>query len=832
MLNKTSLLAVMLVMLITVNVSAQVTINEFQSSNTKTIKDPQYGAYADWIELYNAGTDTVKIGGYGITDNLSNPTKYILPQGTKINPKGFLIIWADSKATGLHTSFALSKDGEEIGLFDTTGVIVDTLTFTVQASDISTGRYPDGSTVFMAMNNPTPGYKNDSTSLTPVLPKPTLSLPGGSFTNSQTLVLSSDVPDVQIRYTLDGTVPDTLAFLYSAPLTLDTTVVVRAAAFKPGHLPSKIVSATYIINFSSVLPIVSLITDPRNFFSDTSGIYVIGTNGVAGYCSTAPRNWNQEWERPLLFQFFDTTNTVQFEADCSVQIFGGCTRLYDQKSLALYSREEYGVSKFNYKFFKDRETTEFNNLVLRSSGQDWWRTMFRDAFIQTMLRNGMTMLDYQAYTPTVAFLNGRYWGIHNMREKLNEHYLETYYGVDPQTVTILEGNASVSQGSNAEYKKDVSGYLETHSLSDSANYAYIQTKIDVPYYTEYVIAQMYISNADWPGGNIKFWKDNAPGAKWRWLIYDTDFGFWGNSRGVASYDMVNHMTATTNLIEKNPLWSTLIFRKLTENVVWKNFFIQRMAAHMNTTFETNRVVALIDSMKQNIAPEMPRHKIRWTKSASYPTSWDSLVNQMVAFARLRPSYMRSHMQNKFGLTGSARLRLATNYGGRGRVEIAGLDMPLDAKELIFFKDTPLPVKAIPNQGYKFVRWSGKSQSSSDSIVTVLNGEAALTAIFAPQDSILVDNETPPVVHDFALGQNYPNPFNPTTEITFSLPATGLTILTVYNTLGEEVQTIVNAELTAGSHTYQFNASNINSGVYFYRLTQGEHTTVKKMVLVK
>ena len=177
------------------------------------------------------------------------------------------------------------------------------------------------------------------------------------------------------------------------------------------------------------------------FFSDTSGIYVEGTNGIPGRCRSYPVNWNQDWERETQFTFFEPDGAGGFERvldqGAGVAIFGGCSRIYPQKSLELHARSRYGASDFAYRFFDGVDIESFDDLVLRSSAQDWWRTMFRDGMIQTVTRH--MDLDGQAYRPALVFLNGEFWGIHNIREKLNEDWVTGHYGHPDDEVELIEG---------------------------------------------------------------------------------------------------------------------------------------------------------------------------------------------------------------------------------------------------------------------------------------------------------------------------------------------------------------------------------------------------------
>ena len=100
---------------------------------------------------------------------------------------------------------------------------------------------------------------------------------------------------------------------------------------------------------------------------------------------------------------------------------------------------------------------------------------------------------------------------------------------------------------------------------------------------------------------------------------------------------------------------------------------------------------------------------------------------------------------------------------------------------------------------------------------------------AYSDVVNVD-VTAPV--QFELSQNYPNPFNPSTTINFSIPQSSIVTLKVFNTLGQEVKTLVNQNMESGVHSISFDASELNSGIYFYRLDAGQFSEVRKMTLIK
>ncbi len=708
-------------------------INEFMASNSTTITDPDFNNYADWIEIYNSGSTSINLKDYYITDNLSQPQKFKIQNDLIVETGGYVLIWADDANTGNHANFKLSADGESIGLYNPAVQLIDTTSFGVQQTDISFGRFPNGTNNWFKFSPATPGAANLESGIFNILPVPSVSIQSGFFPSSINVSASHSIQDVIIRFTSDGTIPESTSSVYIIPLQIDSTSVLRFRAFKDGYTPSITETRTYFINEQTDLPVFSLVTDPENFFSDTSGIYVIGTNGIIGNCSTGPRNWNQDWERPVSLEFFEFDKSLAFKVNTGVKINGGCSRLYPQKSLAFFFRGEYGNDKLRYRLFDDIPVYEYNNFILRSSGQDWWRTMFRDAMVQTLVEKGMK-LDYQDYRPSILFINGEYWGIHNIREKLNEHYVFYHHGVDKDNIDLIEiSKGTVANSGDVAAYNEMINFLSTNNMADPANYDYIKSTVDMDEYIDYQIAQIYAANGDWPGSNMKLWRERAAGSKWRWMIYDLDFTFGGNAQGLATTNTLAQATATNGPAWPNPPWSTLMLRKLLDNPDFKNEFIQRFAAHVNTTFESNHVLAVIDSMANNIASEIPRHKERWPQSISFGDSWQELVDIMRNFAVDRPENVRGHFYSKFGISGSNSLVISRNNPGWGKIFTTTVEVKNNGSTNIFFKDIPIRIKALPMPGYKFVRWEGVSTEISPEIFVVLNTNTTLTAVFEPAE---------------------------------------------------------------------------------------------------
>ena len=181
---------------------------------------------------------------------------------------------------------------------------------------------------------------------------------------------------------------------------------------------------------------VSVSTDPVNLWDPMKGIYVEGTNGVEGYCY-GKTNWNQEWERQATFEYFTPDGVKKISTDAGIKINGGCSRTNPQKSLGVYFRDKYGPDEIRYPLFNSKNADRFKSIMLRNSGNDFNRTQLQDAMMQTLIMGQMD-IDYMAYTPAALYLNGAYWGVQNIREKSSTDYLYTNYGLDEDSVDILE----------------------------------------------------------------------------------------------------------------------------------------------------------------------------------------------------------------------------------------------------------------------------------------------------------------------------------------------------------------------------------------------------------
>jgi len=631
----------------------------------------------------------------------------------------------------IHTNFKLSSAGETLYLSNDNHTILDSLQYPMLKKNESFGRIA-GTNNTGIFKETTPGRTNNTQAYNQRLSIPERSHIGG-FYNQGILLKWAHTNDDDtlshppVYYTTDGSIPTTRSHLFTNEgIQIDSTMVLRFRALADGALPSDVQTESYFINETHELPVISISTDPENLWSDHKGIYVVGTNGTGGN-GHDNANWNQDWEIPIGFEFYDKEKTRQIETGAGAKIFGGWSRLNPMKSLAIFFRSEYGLGEVEYPFFQNKDITQFESIVLRNSGNDFssqGHSMFRDGLMQTLVHG--TEIDGLGFQPAVVYLNGEYWGIHNIREKINEHYVAANGGVQPDEIDLLYNGSGLnyfaaSNGSAEDYDSLID-YVRRNLLFFPAQYERVNQMMDMNNYIDYMAAQIYYANTDWPGNNTKLWKSQKPDGKWRWILYDTDFGFGLSYGGQAWHNTLTFALEPNGPAWPNPSWSTLLFRQLFDSPSFRDSFTNRMADLMNTSFKPSHANHVIDSLAGLIYREIPRHMATVTRSGAWggsTTGWYDQITQLKTFARERPHYIEEFFTDQQGPLGVGALKstvLKNATPDFGIIRINRLNITDSYWSGDYFSDVDIPVKAIPKAGYEFVEWTGDIQSSDPEIV--------------------------------------------------------------------------------------------------------------------
>ncbi len=687
-------------------------INEFQALNASTIRSVDFFEYNDWIELYNDENYAVNIGNYCLTDDLSDSFRYEIPPYTFIEPKSYLLFWADGRdyvRTGYHTNFRLG-DREEIGLYNAEGVLIDSVRYPDQISDFSYGRQPDATGQWVYFDQPTPRETNSTAGAQQQTEPPQFSVHGGFFNAALSIELNANAASSDIFYTVDGSVPDNTSIPYTGAIDIDESKVIRARVYRHGFLASKVITHTYIIGQRYGLPVISLSTDPLFLFDDRFGIYV-----------DEDLEKRKDWERLVHLQFFDTNGDLQFDIDAGMRLFGRTAMYLPQKSLAIFMRRKYGTSELNYPLFPDLDLDTFESFILRSSSDDWELTLFRDAMIHTLIAQNFN-IDTQAYRPCIVFLNGEFWGIHNIREKYNEYYLQSHHDVDADQLDIVFNNLlkgvnsiQVLAGDSEKYSELIL-FIQQRKNPVLSDYRQFQQLLNVDNYIDYCIAQMFSANIAWRH-NRKLWRPKTANGRFQWIFYDLD-------RGYKVWDR--------NTLE-DMFYSDPVFQWLCKIESFKHDFIGRYASHINISLTTEKTLKHIDSLKSNIEAEIPKHLEKWQAIGSVER-WQEKVEDMREFARKRPAFARGDINNVFDLDGTCELAVLYSNAAAGNIYVHGLAVPADSFNGTFYKNIPIQLKAVPDYGYRFSHWQWNEQVQDDSIAIAIQADSQIKAVFEPYTS--------------------------------------------------------------------------------------------------
>lgn len=783
-----------------------VIINEVVSSNSSGIEDED-GDRPDWIELYNPGSASINLSGYGLSDDFKSPFKWRFP--LKLIPaRGFLTILASGKnrtnSARLHTNFRLSASGETVILTRPDSQVVDIVHTPSLLPDFAYGRQPDGSSNLLYLATPTPSAQNRSASGRALLHPPICSHEAGWYDNALDISLVSSDLDAAIHYTLDGAEPSLESPLYTVPIRIvdrnresngisliqgtstnnqhtdgwkppkglvRKLTVVRARAFRDDALPSQITTKSFAIGpaTNSGLPVISLSVAPAELFDFNRGIYMLGqffyawrnahpTEVLTGH---SPANYTQrgpDWERPAYLEFFNPARQLEFGTEIRLDIQGQSSRSFRQKSLGIKTRPD----PINYPIFPGlrrhgdgTSLLQFSHLRLRNSGNDWVYTMFRDALCHR-LADGLGF-DTEAYRPALVFLDGEYWGLHNIREQRDAQYLASHYGVRETDAVICSGDGSLVEGPAGANQPflNLREFIRTHELSVAANFEKVAQQIDIRNFILYHAACIYFGNADWPHNNVNLWRDRSGSVnggavsprdgRWRWMLFDCDLAYghpW--TGGVSDPTLAAVLSPSGRVgLGTDAGWSTLLFRGLMQNPEFRQEFINTSADLLNSWFRESRAVATVESMRSVIAPAMPEHFARWQTQA--PTNmWTNEVKVLTSFARQRPIVLRQQYVVEMHLAGYTTLTVDVSDPAAGRVRVNQLtiDATLPGVEAApypwrgwYFREVPVELEALANPGWEFGRWEVSPQPQNpapDPTARIsLTDPANWKAIFVP-----------------------------------------------------------------------------------------------------
>ena len=580
------------------------------------------GSGNDWIELYNAADHSVDLTGIGLSDQTKHPRRWQCPEGAIIPAKGYVTVLLTGKGgqSGIQNGrycadFSLAV-GETAVLAEPDGTLVDKVTLFEQYRDVSYGR-ADGHERYRYFAEATPGAANTTPSYARKAADVGFSAPGGQHSDKRlTLELTADA-DVTIYYTTDGSDPTTSSKAYKGPIELKNSAVIKAVAWQKDVIPSDLCVQSYILGANHGVRIVSVSGDSAVLDGKT-GMLMTGIKGEGG---------------EAYVEVYEPDGARVIAQKCLMKLAGHSSREHEgQKGFSLRAKKIYGSSRFNYALFSNRDYTSYKSFVMRASGQDCRQTFMRDSILSTLAAD--TSVLYRETEVCVVYVNGRYWGAYNMRERICNDMIAQFHGWDnPDDVEYKEGG-----GYTSESYQQLVAWVTAHDLTDDAEVTQLRGMMDIENYLEYVMLEMYINNQDL--GNIGFYRNPKADGLWRWALFDLDLSFQLAGDNVAAWlegESVGSITDQSNLL----------FRKLMKNAGLRDWFLRRMGQLLATTFSAENVTAKIQARYALLEPEMEAECARWGWTTA---TWRRYGQRMMNYAKSRPANLAQYLITDFKLT--------------------------------------------------------------------------------------------------------------------------------------------------------------------------------------
>ncbi|MFN5619728.1 MAG: CotH kinase family protein [Flavobacteriales bacterium] len=647
--------------------SSQIVVNEFCVANYSDWD--QGGDNEDWLELYNTSGTNVNIGGYWLSNSIDNPQKWQIPTGTTINANSHLIILLsgtgdyDPNQFGyLNTSFRVTQtNGEDVVFSNASGTVLesyDMATIGAFQGNHSYGRVTDGSANFAIFTNPTQNASNGGANYTGYASKPLISEQAGYKSAAINVSITAGAGET-IYYTLDGTEPTNGSTPYTGPIAITTTNCLRAIAYSADAaiLPSFIETNTYF------------------FGNDNHQVMVVHISGA----SLSDGAWSGNEFTHI--EFFTPGGNFITEATGDSNEHGNDSNAYPQRGFDYVTRDALGyANEVQHPVFSSSDRQGYERLIFKAAANDNYPSAggahIRDSYVHRLSEVGNLHLDERKVESCIVYINGQYWGVYDVREKVDDtDYTKFYYDQPDGFVDFIKtwGGTWNEYGSNADWNTLV-GFITTNSMADPANYNYVLTQYNHLSLIDYFILNGYVVCTDWLNWNTAWWRGRNPNGdarRWRYALWDNDatFGHYVNYTGVPSTAPTADPCQIDGMGDVGGQGHIPVLNALFDNEEFFADYIQRYATLSNTIFSCDRMIEVLDSMIAVIEPEMPRQCTRWGGTVA---EWQSNVQTMRDFILARCNdEVVSGIEDCYTVEA---VNVTIEIDGDGQIEVEGLEL--------------------------------------------------------------------------------------------------------------------------------------------------------------
>ena len=697
---KKILLILALVIVTFIKSNCQIVINEYSASNTNILTDFQ-GDFEDYVELFNNTSTTINLAGYALSDNATNLGKWIFPATVNIPANGRLLVYCSSKDTvtpggQVHTSFKLTQcKNEKIILSSPSLIILDSLTMIRTQNNHSRGRTADGAATWGLFTTPNPNGANVG-ALVEYADRPVMSVAPGFYTSSQNVALSTSQPNITIRYTTNGTIPTATSTIYSTPIVVNTTTVIRAVCF------------------SSDPTIVPSFTETNTFFMNVTHSPSFNVISVCGNYTSLFSTGN---DIRTSVEFFDTLKNFKWEYEGSSQKHGHDSWAYPQKAFRIYAEDEYGyLDNMPEQFFPNSPRAEFKQIILKAAASDNFAGNFgrntahmRDAYCHTFSIKYGWEFDERNYAPTVIYINGQYWGVYEIREKVDDDYCDYYYNQPENKIDLIRhwGGATniIDAGSDTGWT-NLRNFCVGNNMAIPANYNYVESVLNINSLIDFFVLNNYVANSDHMNWNTMWWRGRkGAGVKWKYVLWDQDniFDLGENYTGLPTTGPeLDPCAPFQKFTNSNIIFHTQIINALLNNPTFKKAYQDRYANWLSTSLTCDTLLAHLKWFEDLLTPEMAGQVARWPGNGASVAKWHDHVDSVRDFILKRCTLIGSPSDSS--CIPVKRIVYNVDAVGMGTIKVEGITVTSYPKRFVTGGDSIYNIEAVPNPGYIFKTW--------------------------------------------------------------------------------------------------------------------------------
>ena len=823
-------------------VDAQVLINEYSAANYTQFKD-NYGSTEDWVEFYNSSTNAVDISNYYLSDDATKPTKWQFPKGAIVAAKGFLRVWCSGRdssnvATGhFHASFKLTqtkKKNENLTFSSPTKVLIDQQKVTETGNHQSWARFPDGASKWYINLKPTPNNSNTNAKVFKgFAEKPSVNIPAGFYPKAQTIALSTVDTTLTIRYTLTGKEPNITSSIYTKPILIDTIKVLKARSFSKDTavLPSFVQFNTYFINKTHSMVVVSISGDSLELMA----------------------NGNKNLKPVGSFEYFLKDKSKGSKGYGEYNPHGQDSWANDHRSIDFEMRDEFGYnSVIGEKMYDLTSRTEFQKVILRAAGDDNYPANFnssnkgsahmRDAYVQNLAKRGGLNLDVRVGEKAIVYLNGKYWGVYDLRERPDDHdYTKYNYNQDKYEIQYIQtwGNTWAEYGGTkalSDWSK-LYTYIITSDVKQDSVYQQITSQLDVSSLADYMIVNSFTVCSDWLNYNTGWWRGLNPDGghkKWGYTLWDNDatFAFYINYTGIKDTS-ANASICQHELLKNNsdPKGHVKVLNKLRQNKDFEQFYVTRQIELMNSVFTKQNMLMYFDSVYNVIKPEMPGQVKRWGGTMA---GWETNVKRLRSFIDRRCDAVKNNIRPCYKLTGPYPLTLTAEPMSQVKeIKLNNITVTKFPFVANYYGgvDNKLSITQTNGTKYFFDKWlapnsSFVSDSTKQTAIFRLNKADTLTAKFKLINGIDEEND------NFSKQINvYPTVTSQLVNIDLDLEMPQNIQFVLFDINGNILQHSDSQLFVKGESqiVLDFNVYNLANGTYILQLKTDSNKVSKKLI---